>query len=261
MAGRVPQSDGPERTLSLLEPAVRGTGTIRGGGYLDLVETPPASTGLTQDLMVTRLVPQIYERWWRPTLGRAAKGPFGPDMAGEQRIAEQLLELQPGDGVLDVACGTGNFTRGFARTVGPAGLAVGIDLSESMLARAVDDTRRARLEDRTAYIRGDASEPPFRPRSFDAVCCFAALHLFADPERALDRMTALLTGGGRIALFTSARSGLYGLRPVETFAQAASGMRMFGRERIASALKERGYENVTRRISGFTQFVGGRLPG
>ena len=80
-------------------------------------------------------------------------------MKDEHRIARLLLGLGPRDGVLDVACGTGNFTRGFARTVGEEGLAVGIDVSETMLARAVADTADAGLAN-VAFVRGDAQELP-----------------------------------------------------------------------------------------------------
>ena len=55
-------------------------------------------------------------------------------------------------------------------------------------------------------MRGDAVELPFRDASFDAVCCFAALHLFAEPFVALDHMARVLTPGGRIAIFTSCRA-------------------------------------------------------
>ena len=80
-------------------------------------------------------VSRIYERWWRPGLGRVAKGLTGPGMAEEKRIARLLMGLGPGDGVLDVACGPGNFTRDFARTVGDEGLAIGVDGSRPMLRR------------------------------------------------------------------------------------------------------------------------------
>ena len=209
--------------------------------------------------MLSRLVPQVYERWWRPALGRAAKGVFGPGMNDEKRIARLLLALSPGDGVLDIACGTGNFTRDFARTVGPDGLVVGIDLSETMLTRAVGDTAEAGLADRIAYLRADASHLPFRERSFDAVCCFAALHLFADPLGALDRMMSVLTPGGRIAIFTSARNRTAPLRTFESFVQARSGMRMFEQREVIEALEDRGFVDVRQRVAGFTQFVGGRL--
>ena len=128
-----------------------------------------------------------------------------------------------------------------------------------MLARAVRDTQAAGLSDVAAYIRGDAVELPFREASFDAVCCFAALHLFADPMRALDRMTAVLTSGGRIALFTSVRGRSAPLRTWEAVMQRRSGMRMFERDEVVAALEQRGFVEIRQRITGFTQFVGGRL--
>jgi SAM-dependent methyltransferase len=251
-----------ERAYALLLPEYRERPpeehTAR--GYLDLLgPAEPASTGLAQDLMLTGLVPRIYERWWRPILGRAVKGVFGPGMSDEKRIARLLLGLSPGDSVLDVACGTGNFTREFARSVGPDGLVVGIDVSETMLARAVADTRDAALDDRVAHVRGDAQELPFHDRSFDAVCCFAALHLLSDPMRALDRMTAVLAPAGRIAIFTSVRGRSAPLRGFESLVQARSGMRMFERDEVVHALEDRGFTDIRQRLAGFTQFVGGRL--
>jgi ubiquinone/menaquinone biosynthesis C-methylase UbiE len=251
--------DALEGALPLLEPGARERGRLAPGGYFDLLgPEPPGSTGLAQDLMLTGVVPRIYERWWRPALGRVAKGVFGPGMPDEHRIARLLLGLSPGDGVLDVACGTGNFTRDFARAVGTDGLVVGIDVSETMLTRAVADTAAAGL-DQAAYIRGDAQELPFRDQSFDAVCCFAAFHLFADPMRALDRMKEVLTPGGRIALFTSVRGRSAPVRTVESLLTARSGARMFEQDEVVRALERRGFVDIQQRITGITQFVGGRL--
>ena len=248
---------GIDRARALLADELRAGEVPRNGGYIDLL--PPdglPSTGLTQNLMLTRVVPEIYERWWRPALGRVAKGVFGPGMAEEKRIARLLLGLVPGDGVLDIACGTGNFTRDFARAVGPTGLVVGLDVSTTMLNRAVDDTGGM---EQVAYVRGDAQELPFRDESFDAVCCFAALHLFEDPMRALDSMTSVLTPGGRIALFTTVRGRSAPLRTFESIAGARSGARMFERTEVVRALERRGFADVRQRITGVTQFVGGRL--
>lgn len=249
-----------ERARPLLVPEARERGSLAGAGYLDLLgrDPGPGSTGWIQDFMLSGVVPRIYERWWRPALGRVAKGVLGPGMADERRIARLLLGLAPGDGVLDVACGTGNFTRDFGRSVGPGGLAVGIDVSETMLERAVADTRTAGL-DQVAYVRGDAQELPFTDQSFDAVCCFAALHLFADPMRALDRMTGVLTPGGRIALFTSVRGRSAPFRTAESLIAARSGARLFERREVVRALERRGFTDVRQRITGVTQFVGGRL--
>jgi ubiquinone/menaquinone biosynthesis C-methylase UbiE len=206
--------------------------------------------------MLSGAVPRIYERWWRPALGRMFKGVLGPGMADEHRIARLLLALSPGDGVLDVACGTGNFSRDFARSVGPTGLVVGIDASETMLTRAVEDTRKAGLSNIT-YVRGGAQELPFLDKSFDAVCCFAAFHLFADPMRALDRMIEVLTPGGRIAIFTTARHRTAPVRTAESLLALRSGARLFEENELVDALTARGFEDVRQRVAGVTQFVGG----
>jgi len=251
-----------ERAAALLDREIGREARVNGAGYLDLIGGEgPESTGTVQNLMLTGLVPRIYERWWRPALGRAMKGVLGPGMADEHRIARTLLTLGPGDAVLDVACGTGNFTRGFARSVGPDGLAIGIDVSETMLARAVTDSGAAGLADRAAYVRGDAQELPFVEGVFDGVCCFAALHLFADPSRALNRMTAMLAPGGRLAIFTSVRGRSAALRTWESVAGGRSGMRLFERDEVVRGLERRGFTHVRQLVTGVTQFVGGARAG
>ena len=251
---------GLARSLALLDPARRPDSARADAGYLDLLDGGDAPvTGTVQRFMLTGAVPAVYERWWRPALGRVAKGPLGPGMGEEMRIARLLLGLGQGDGVLDLACGPGNFTREFARLVGPTGLVVGLDASQTMLARAVQDTPDARSPDgNVAYMRGDATRLPFRDASFDAACCFAALHLFPDPYGALDELARVLTPGGRIALLTSCRTRTPPARTWDGIVGARLGIRMFERDEIVDALTERGFAPVSRRVAGLTQFVGGR---
>jgi ubiquinone/menaquinone biosynthesis C-methylase UbiE len=250
--------DAMSRARELLTPEAASQASDAQAGYLDLLGDDLASTGAAQSLMTTRLVPAIYERYWRPVLARAVKGVTGPGMAEEIRIARLLLGLGPGDTVLDIACGPGNFSREFARAVGEDGLVVGIDASRTMLARAAQDLEASEIGN-LALIRGDATELPFRDASFDGVCCFAALHLFADPFGALDEMRRVLGPGGRIALMTSARRKLT-LPPLKPVIERASGMRVFESGEIVAALQERGFENIRQRLAGMVQFVGGRLP-
>jgi len=277
-----PEGAGLRRARDLLTPdaraiAERPEATER--GYLDLLAGDLESTGATQDLMTTSLVPAIYERYWRPALARVAKGLTGPGMAEEVRIARLLLGLSPGDVVLDVACGPGNFSREFARAVGDAGLVIGIDASRTMLERGVAELvpagpsrepgrhggeetgpgGRREPDSNLALIRGDATELPFRDATFDAVCCFAALHLFADPFAGLDQMRRVLRPGGRIALMTSIRRQVTP-PPLKPIVERVSGMRMFEGEEIVRALQERGFANIRQRLAGVVQFVGGRLP-
>ncbi len=256
-----PEAEGAlRRTLPLLEPEARreAEAISAGAPYLDLLGEDLHSTGATQDLMLTGVVPRIYERYWRPALSQVAKGLTGPGMADEIRIARLLLGLRPGDGVLDVACGPGNFSRAFASTVGKSGLVVGIDASRTMLERGAAEVRGSGLHN-LCLIRGDAAALPFVGASFDAVCCFAALHLLDDPLAGLDEMARVLTPGGRIALMTSVQRRLAPRGPAKPLAERLSGMRIFTREEIAEALEQRGFTDIHQRISGMVQFVGARL--
>ncbi len=260
-AVRPAEPAGLRRARDLLAPDAAATGEREGAaehGYLDLLPEDLASTGTAQDLMTTSLVPTIYERYWRPALARIAKGITGPGMAEEVRIARLLLGLGPGDVVLDVACGPGNFSREFARAVGEDGLVVGIDAARTMLARGVEELIEARLDSNLALVRGDAARLPFRDETFDAVCCFAALHLFADPFAGLDEMRRVLRPGGRVAIMTSVRRQVT-LPALKPMIERASGMRVFEADEIVRALAERGFENVRQRLAGLVQFVGGRL--
>ena len=160
-------------------------------GYLDLIGGELPSTGATQDLMTTRFVPAIYERYWRPGLARVVKGITGPGMAEEIRIARLMLGLGAGDVVLDLACGPGNFTREFAHTVGGEGLGSALMRPGRCSTGGVSDLEPPGLGN-VALIRADATELPFRDAVFDGVCCFAALHLFADPLVALDEMRRVI---------------------------------------------------------------------
>ena len=192
-----------ERASALCEPAPVPEEARLVDGYLDLLG-PEDPTGALpgQRLMLSRLLPLVYQRFWRPLGGRLLMGLGGPDTAGEHRIALEALAIAPGDRVLDVACGPGNFTRDFAEAAGE-GLVVGIDASATMLATAVRETVAANV----AYLRGDAAALPFRDGSFAAVCCFAALYLIEDPFGAVAEIARVLAPGGRVALLTSCGRG------------------------------------------------------
>jgi SAM-dependent methyltransferase len=254
-------SEALERTQALMVPEVAEQASEGPAetGYLDLLPIDPPSTGPTQDLMTSWLVPQIYERWWRPALSRVAKGITGPGMAEEIRIARLLMALSHGDVVLDLACGTGNFARGFARTVTESGLVVGVDASRTMLERAAEELERGEFRN-VALIRAGGEQLPFRDDCFDAVCCFAALHLFADPFAALGELARVLAPGGRIAIMTSVRRPVT-VPPLKPLVERASGMRLFEPDEIVAALQARGFDEIHQRLAGIVQFVGARLAG
>jgi ubiquinone/menaquinone biosynthesis C-methylase UbiE len=243
------------RALMVPEAAARAE-SATDAGYVDLLGDDVPSTGPTQNLMTSRLVPQIYERWWRPGLGRIAKGVTGPGMAEEVRIARLLMALSHGDTVLDLACGTGKFSREFSRAVTDSGIVVGVDASHTMLERAAREIERSELRN-LALVRASGDRLPFRDGSFDAVCCFAALHLFAEPFAALSELTRVLAPGGRIAIMTSVRRE-FSLRPLKPLMERTSGIRLFESNEIVAALQMRGFDEIHQRLAGMVQFVGAR---
>lgn len=246
-----------ERALALARPEAAEAARETEAGYLDFLDEAPESTGPAQSLMLGGALPAVYERYWRPAWGRLFKGLTGPGMTEELRIARLLLGLSAGHSVLDVACGPGNFTRSFGKAVGDDGIAVGLDVSPTMLERAVADTERAAIDD-VAYVRGNATDLPFRDATFDGCCCFGALYLIDDPPASLAEMRRVLKPGGRIALMTSMRRGP-GLPLVKPAIKATSGLRLFDREEIVEELEGLGFGEVHQRVSGFVQFVGGRV--
>src|SRR5688500_9526897 len=78
--------------------------------------------------------------------------------------------------ILDLGCGPATYTRSLARH---AGLLVGIDLSDSMLAVA----RKRCTATRTAFVQGTASRLPFRSSSFDVCFCAFCFAQFFSPRR------------------------------------------------------------------------------
>ena len=245
-----------DRTLDLLDPTLRPTCPQLGHGYLDLLDDEdPTGPHPGQRWMASRTLPLIYEHLWRPLGARLLMGHTGPGMRGERRIALGMLSLTGGERVLDVACGPGNFTRGFASAT-TDGLIVGLDASRTMLARAVEQTSAANI----AYVRADASALPFRDASFDAICCFAALYLIERPMRALDEIARVLAPGGRIALLASCNRGPLPAVITSPLVKRLTGVRVFGRDELTGALAARGLTQIRQRVTGSAQFVAARKP-
>lgn len=243
-----------EQALSLFTDPVQSEEVDDTRGYVDLLGTrDPTGARPGQRLMVSRVLPLVYQRFWRPLGGRLLMGLTGPGTEEEHQMALEMLSIDPGDRVLDVACGPGNFTRDFARAASE-GIVVGIDASASMLDVAVRDTDQANV----AYLRGDACALPFRDGSFNAICCFAALYLIEEPMRALAEITRVLAPGGRVALMTSCNRGLLPAGTTSTIVRGLSGVRVFGRDDLTRALRDDGLVEIEQRVSGFAQFVSGR---
>lgn len=123
---------------------------------------------------------------------------FGLDTRWRRRAISDL-RLPMKCVVLDVAAGTGDFTRELRRQ---GQRAVATDLSFNMLSHGKSMPER---------VQADASLLPFRDASFDGITCGYALRNFTDLDRTFLEMARVLRPGGRLSLLEVAepRSGLW----------------------------------------------------
>ncbi|CAG1013409.1 demethylmenaquinone methyltransferase / 2-methoxy-6-polyprenyl-1,4-benzoquinol methylase [Burkholderiaceae bacterium] len=107
-----------------------------------------------------------------------------------------VANVREGDRVLDIAGGTGDLARAFAKKVGARGLVVHTDINEAMLRQG-----RNRLLDEGLVLPTsicDAERLPFDSGSFDLVSVAFGLRNMTHKERALAEMNRVLRAGGRL---------------------------------------------------------------
>ena len=128
---------------------------------------------------------QNYQRYFVPTIG----APVADDLMA-------VANLQPGERVLDVACGTGVVAKLAAAEVGAAGRVVGLDVNPGMLAVARATTEGADIE----WCEASAEAMPLPDDAFDAVLCHMGLQFVPDRGQALREARRVLAEGGRLLL-------------------------------------------------------------
>src|SRR5215211_6385418 len=108
--------------------------------------------------------------------------------------AADLAAVGPGDGVLDVATGTGDLALELARRVGPDGEVIGSDFSDGMLELARKKAPGIKFE------QGNALDLPYDDASFDAVTVGFGARNFSDLPQGLREMTRVVRPGGRVVI-------------------------------------------------------------
>ncbi len=125
---------------------------------------------------------------------------------GVRRAAVARLRLEPGDVVLDIACGTGLSFPLIVAGIGAEGLLIGLDYSPGMLEKARGKVQRTRWEN-VRLIHADAgtlSEELLKEHAgvgrVDKVLCTLGFTVIPDWEAVFARAWALLRPGGRYAI-------------------------------------------------------------
>ena len=122
-------------------------------------------------------------------------GRLGRTLEGVRKRAVAALALRPGQTVLDVGCGTGASFARLVEAVGPRGRVIGVDHSPGMLevaSRRIADAGWTGVE----LVGAPVGEAPLPDA--DAALLFFTHDLLRAPD-ALDRVTAALRPGGRVA--------------------------------------------------------------
>ena len=193
-----------------------------------------------QRVMESEFYSRGYEEVFRPRLTR---------LVTRQRIPDQIalhgamLELSPHTSLVDVACGTGNFTRPYAER---AGMTIGLDRSVPMLRSAAQRAEAGAI----AWVRADALRMPIRSGSIDRIHCAGALHLMPDTVGVLREWCRVLKPNGRIVVGTFVEASDARIRRLQQLSGRWSGFQFFGRGVLDAALAEAGLVVVEEVIEG-----------
>jgi len=176
----------------------------------------------------------------------------------EEQLIIQAAELKGNETVLDLACGTGSYSRLFANTL-LQGNVIGLDLSRPMLEQALKKAQTLQIKN-VKFIQGSALKLPLPDHSVDVVNCCGALHLFPDTQIALNEIYRVLKPAGR---FTTAvfrhPSGRIGQK-IESFANRKVGVKTFTSTELQDQLKKVGFsESRVWHNKGGWLILGGKI--
>lgn len=218
-------------------------------GYLDLLgdrpstgQTPPKNSGFIQAAWASSLGSMFYDH----------AQAFARRFVGAWQLPIDWLDIRDGSVALDVGSGPGNVTAALARSVGPEGLAIGVDISEPMLQRAV----RAQAGPNIGFLRADAQQLPFREESVDTVTSLAVLQLIPEPSAAVAEMSRVLRPGGRIAIMVPT----VGSVPLPLRVLSSGGAHFFAEDDLGDLFEQHRLVDVRTKTLGNIQWVRARRP-
>jgi arsenite methyltransferase len=114
-------------------------------------------------------------------------------------VPTAVADLHEGEVVLDLGSGAGADVLISAARVGPSGRAIGLDMTDEMLALARENAARAGATN-VAFVKGQIEELPLEDASVDVVISNCVINLSADKSAVLREVARVLRPGGRFAV-------------------------------------------------------------
>jgi arsenite methyltransferase len=114
-------------------------------------------------------------------------------------VPTAVADLHEGETVLDLGSGAGADVLISARRVGPTGRAIGLDMTDEMLALARANATDAGVAN-ADFVKGYLEEIPLGDASVDVVISNCVINLAADKTRVLREVARVLRPGGRFAV-------------------------------------------------------------
>jgi SAM-dependent methyltransferase len=148
--------------------------------------------------MEARLQRRIQRYGWDRAVDAYARHWHAP-LAGVHGELLAMADLNAGEAVLDVACGTGVVSLAAARAVGPAGRVLGVDIADAMVQAAEQRAHGLGLS-QARFARMEAEQLALPDACFDVALCALGLMYLPDPQAALRELHRVLRPGGRAVL-------------------------------------------------------------